>query len=97
VYELGGDASFTKAELAAEVSRQAGKPVVYRDLPANEYAEALRAAGLPAAVAQLLADVDVGIAQGALEDRSGTLRRLLGRPTTPLAESIAAGLRAPRS
>jgi NAD(P)H dehydrogenase (quinone) len=94
VYELGGDAPFTLAELAAEVSRQAGRPVVYRDLSASEFAAALQAAGVPPPVAQLYADVDVGISRGALDDRSGTLRRLIGRPTTPLAESVAAGLRA---
>jgi NAD(P)H dehydrogenase (quinone) len=31
VYELAGDQSFSLAELAAEVSRQASKPMVYKD------------------------------------------------------------------
>lgn len=96
VYELAGDAPFTLGELAAELSRQAGKPVVYRDLPAEAFAAALEGAGLPPPVAAIYADVDAGIARGALDDRSGTLRRLMGRPTTPLAESLAAGLRAMR-
>jgi hypothetical protein len=52
-----------------------------------------RPAGLPPAMARLFADVDVGIARGALDDRSGTLRRLIGRPTTPLARSVAEALR----
>jgi NAD(P)H dehydrogenase (quinone) len=81
------------AEFAAEVSRQAGQPVVYRNLPADDYAAALEGAGLPPAMARLFADVDVGIARGALDDRSGTLRRLIGRPTTPLARSVAEALR----
>jgi NAD(P)H dehydrogenase (quinone) len=95
-YELAGDEPFTLGELAAEVSRQAGKPVVYKDLPAEAFAAALQGAGLPPPVAELFADVDAGIARGALEDRSGTLRRLIGRPTTPLAASVAAGLGALR-
>lgn len=33
VYELAGDASYTLSELAAETARQAGKPLVYQDLP----------------------------------------------------------------
>ncbi|WP_051400239.1 Rossmann-fold NAD(P)-binding domain-containing protein [Haloechinothrix halophila] len=41
VYELGGDQAFTLSELAAEVSRVAGKNVEYRDLPVDEYARAL--------------------------------------------------------
>lgn len=97
VYELAGDAPFTLAELAAEVSRQSGQPVAYKDLPAEAYAAALQGAGLPPPVAHFFADVDAGIARGALDDRSGTLRRLIGRATTPLAEAVAAGLRAIRS
>lgn len=95
-YELGGDVPFTLAELAAEVSRQAGRQVVYRNLTPDQLAASLQAAGLPAPVAQLFADVDAGIARGALDDRSGTLRRLIGRPTTPLAQSVAEGLKALR-
>ncbi|HYD39732.1 MAG TPA: hypothetical protein VEB43_02800 [Anaeromyxobacter sp.] len=78
------------------MSRQAGKPVVYRDLPAEAFSAALQGAGLPPPVAQLFADVDAGIARGALDDRSGTLRRLIGRPTTSLAASVGAGLRSLR-
>lgn len=91
-YELAGDVAFTMAELAAEVSRQAGKPVAYRDLPEAEYAAALVAAGLPKPVADMFADSDVGITRGELDDASGDLRRLIGRPTTPLAAAVAAAL-----
>ncbi len=91
-YELAGDVAFTMAELAAEVARQAGKPIAYRDLPEAEYSAALVGAGLPKPVADLLADSDRGIARGELEDSSGDLRRLIGRPTTPLASAIAAAL-----
>ncbi len=91
-YELAGDVAFTMAELAAEVSRQAGKPVAYRDLPEAEYAAALVAAGLPEPVAGMFADSDVGITRGELDDAGGDLRRLIGRPTTPLAAAIAAAL-----
>jgi NAD(P)H dehydrogenase (quinone) len=80
------------AELAAEVSRQAGKPVAYRDLPEAEYGAALVAAGLPKPVADMYADSDVGITRGELDDASGDLRRLIGRPTTPLARAVAAAL-----
>ncbi|MBC7798661.1 MAG: SDR family oxidoreductase, partial [Pyrinomonadaceae bacterium] len=33
VYELGGDNAFTLTELAAEISKQSGNEIVYRDLP----------------------------------------------------------------
>jgi NAD(P)H dehydrogenase (quinone) len=38
-------------------------------------------------------DSDLGIAKGELDDSSGDLRRLIGRPTTPLADAVAAALR----
>jgi NAD(P)H dehydrogenase (quinone) len=94
IYELAGDTAYTLAELAAEVSRQTGKTVVYQNLPEAEYRQVLIAAGLPEPVAALLADSDVAASQGALFDDSGTLGRLLGRPTKPLAETIATVLAA---
>jgi NAD(P)H dehydrogenase (quinone) len=92
-YELAGDEPFTMSQLAAEIAKQSGKPVAYHDLPFEEYRAALVRAGLPADYADALADSDVGIARGELDDRSGTLRRLIGRPTTTLAGAIAAALR----
>ena len=92
VYELAGDAPFTKAELADEVSRQAGKPIVYRELPPAEYRAVLVGTGLPGPVADLYVDFDVKTALGDLDDRSGELRRLIGRPLTPLSASVRAGL-----
>jgi NAD(P)H dehydrogenase (quinone) len=92
VYELGGDQPFTMAELAAEVSLQSGKQVVYRDLPPADYAQALVGAGLPEGYAQVLAGCDVSVRAGRLLVETGDLSRLIGRPTTPLAEAVAAGL-----
>jgi NAD(P)H dehydrogenase (quinone) len=93
VYELGGDPPYTMAELAAEVSRQAGKAIVYRDLPPEQYRAVLTGAGVPGPAADLYVDADVQVARGALDDASGELRRLIGRPTTPLAVAVAAALR----
>ncbi|HLA63563.1 MAG TPA: hypothetical protein VK610_04000, partial [Rhodothermales bacterium] len=92
IYELGGDESFTMADLAAEITRLSGTEVVYRDLPVAAYEEALVGFGLPAPVAAIYADADAAIAQGALLTESGDLRRLIGRPTTPLAETLAGAL-----
>ena len=46
-YELAGDTAFTLAGLAAEVSRQAGRDIPYRNLPQADYAAALVGAGVP--------------------------------------------------
>ena len=88
VYELAGDHAFTKAELAAEVSRQAGKPVAYQDLPPEQYRAVLTGAGLPGAAADIYVDADVQTADGALDGSSDDLRSLIGRPTTPLAAAV---------
>ncbi len=92
IYELAGDESYSLQEFAAEVSRQSGKNIVYKDMPEEEYRKVLMGAGLPEPVAALLADSDVGASKGALFDDSHTLSRLIGRPTTPLADVVKAAL-----
>jgi len=92
VYEMGGDEAFTMAELAAEITRQAGTPVAYRDMPVEEYRSALIGFGLPESVAALYADIDAAVARGDLFIDSGDLHRLLGRPTTLLSDVVAAAL-----
>ncbi|AGJ87987.1 NAD(P)-dependent oxidoreductase [Raoultella ornithinolytica] len=88
VYELAGDEAWTLSELAAALSKQSGKNVVYQNLSEADFAAALKSVGLPAGLADMLADSDVGAAKGGLFDDSRTLSALIGRPTTPLAESI---------
>lgn len=89
IYELAGDTAFTLAELAAAVAKASGKSVLYSNLPADKYAEALVGFGVPAPYASMLADSDRGLSRGELNDTSGHLRRLIGRPTTGLAETLA--------
>jgi len=93
IYELAGQ-PFTMAEYAAEVARQSGKDVVYQDLPQDAYREALVGVGLPEPVAAMLAQSDDAASRGALDDDSGDLERLLGRPPTPLADVVAEALAA---
>ncbi len=90
VYELAGDEAWTLSELAAELSKQSGKPVVYQNLSEADFAAALKGAGLPEAFANLLADSDAGAAKGGLFDSSRTLSTLIGRPTTSIRDSIRA-------
>lgn len=93
-YELSGDQAWTLAEYAAELSRQSGKEVAHADVPPEALKGILLGAGLPEPFAEILVDVDVaGISRGLLEGGSGDLSRLIGRPTTPLADTIAAALK----
>lgn len=93
IYELSGDKAYTLAELAAEISQQTGKEIGYVNLPEADYASALEQAGLPAPLAHMLADSDTGASQGGLYDNSQTLSGLIGRPTTPIAESVKEALK----
>ena len=90
-YELAGDTAFTRTQFAAEVSAQTGKNVGYHDLPPAEYAGILKTF-LPAELAEILADADAHAAEGALEDSTATLSKLIGRDTTPLAAVVAKAL-----
>lgn len=92
IYELAGDDSFSLAEYAATLARVAHTPVRYDDMSPGNYRDHLLAAGLPQPLADLLSDWDAGAAQNALFDRSRTLSRLIGRPTTALETSLRAAL-----
>ncbi|MFJ7158432.1 SDR family oxidoreductase [Streptomyces sp. NPDC101118] len=92
VYELSGDHAWSLAEYAAEVAAQSGRAVVHSDVPAAAHLEVLKGAGLPEGFAAVLVDVDAAISRGALAGTGGDLRRLIGRPTTPVAEAISRAL-----
>lgn len=92
IYELAGDSSFTLAELAAEVSKQAGKAVRYRNLSVPDYAAALLGFGLPVAGAEIIADADAWAAMGDLDSTSHDLRTLVGVPLITMPQAVAAAL-----
>jgi len=89
IYELTGDTAWMFSELAAEIAAVAGHPVTYRDLSPAEHQAHLEAAGTPSEVAAFVVALDQNIAAGTLAHTPGTLRELIGRPTTPIATAIA--------
>ena len=93
VYELGGDTSWSLPELAAEISRAAGRDVVYQDVRPEQYRELLIGSGLPPMVADAALDTCRAVAEGEFAGTSTVLSGLIGRPTTPLAEAVAAFLK----
>jgi len=94
IYELAGDRAWTQAGLAAEVSRQTGKTVVYNDLPEAEYAKVLEGMHLPPSIAASVASWDAAAAKGALFSEDKTLSKLIGRPTTALEQAVREALKA---
>ena len=92
IYELGGTA-FTMADIAATISKLTGKPLVYQDMPVDQYGQALAGAGLPAFLAEIVADTSFATQRGDWYTESTDLPRLLGRPSTPLTDVVAATLK----
>ncbi|KFK90520.1 quinone oxidoreductase [Streptomyces sp. JS01] len=93
-YELSGDTAWSLAEYAAVISGLTGETIAYNNVPAATHQEILVGAGLPEGFAAILVDVDEAIGRGRLAGTSGDLARLIGRPTTPLAETVRAALSA---
>ena len=91
--ELAGDDAYTLADLAAEISRQSGSEIRYVDMPETAYAQALVDIGLPSPLAHAIAGWDAAAAKGALFDDGRQLSALIGRPTTPLSDVVAAALK----
>ncbi|MFD9971639.1 SDR family oxidoreductase [Streptomyces sp. NPDC059011] len=91
-YELSGDTAWSQAEYAAEVAKQSGREIVHRNVAAETRLQILTGAGVPAPFAAILVDVDRAVERGLLARGDGDLARLIGRPTTPLAETVATAL-----
>lgn len=89
IYELAGDRAFTMAELASVASQAAGHPLRYADMTPDAFRAAALGGGAPEAIADMLANIDAGVAKGALFDDKGALAQLIGRPTTPFQTTIA--------
>ncbi|WP_433825824.1 SDR family oxidoreductase [Actinoplanes sp. CA-015351] len=87
-YELSGDEAWSLDEYTAHVSRQSGRDITYRQVPAAEYRQLLSAGGLPDAMLDVFIETENVIARGALALVTGDLRRLIGRPSTSLTAVI---------
>ncbi|MDQ1083670.1 MULTISPECIES: SDR family oxidoreductase [Microbacterium] len=92
--ELGGDVAWTYDDLAAAASEVLGRDVAYSAVTHEQLVAGLEAAGLDAGTAAFVAGIDDAIARGALSQTDGTLARVIGRPTTPLAAGLREGLAA---
>lgn len=92
VYELAGDEDYTLKELAAEVSKQVGKEIPYNNLPETEYAKVLVSMGVPEGFAQAIAQWDTGASRNDLFNDQKVLSGLIGRPTTPMRDTVKEAL-----
>ncbi|MCW2292305.1 NAD(P)H dehydrogenase (quinone) [Pseudomonas sp. BIGb0408] len=92
IYELAGDTSFTLSDVAAEISKQAGVPVSYIDMPEAEYRALMVSYGLSENLATTLAQADTAAADGEVYNEGNDLSALIGRGTTPLATLVKSAL-----
>jgi NAD(P)H dehydrogenase (quinone) len=90
VLELAGDQRWSRTDLAAAAAHALGREVVVEQVPSDEHRARLLALGVDDATAGFLVTLDQNIRDGELDIADGTLARLLGRPTTPLVETLRA-------
>lgn len=93
-YELSGDAAVSYADLASAAGEAVGREVAYVPVTREQLEAALADAGLDAGTIGFVAEMEAGIARGVLADADPTLARLIGRPTTPVAEGLRAAVAA---
>jgi len=92
IYELSGDVAWDYTELASVLSTISGVDVAYRAVTPDEHAAILSAAGLDEGTIGFVVGLDANTRDGLLGVTTGDLSRLIGRPTTPLAEGLAAAV-----
>ncbi|MFC5679619.1 SDR family oxidoreductase [Aeromicrobium endophyticum] len=92
VYELGGDVAWSQADLAATLSELLGTAVTVAEVSPEEQATALAEAGVPQMWVDFTVATDASIKNGELEVPGNDLSALIGRPTTPLADSLRAAV-----
>ncbi|GAA5203397.1 SDR family oxidoreductase [Microbacterium jejuense] len=95
-YELSGDTAVSYADLAAAAAEALGRDVAYVPVSREQLEAALAEAGLDAGTVGFVAEMEAGIARGVLADADPALARLLGRPTTPVAEGLRTAVQAAR-
>ncbi|WP_341997540.1 SDR family oxidoreductase [Microbacterium sp. LWH7-1.2] len=95
-YELSGDTAVSYADLAAAAAELLDRDVAFVPVSREQLEAALTEAGLDAGTVGFVAEMEAGIARGVLADADPALARLLGRPTTPVADGLRAAVEASR-
>ncbi len=91
---LTGDELWSMPELAAAAAEASGRDVAWVPRTAAEMAEFYLSVGFPGYGAEIVADIDDGVAAGRFQQRSGDLARLLGRAPRTMQSCVADTLRA---
>ncbi|MFF5710762.1 NmrA family transcriptional regulator [Streptomyces sp. NPDC012756] len=89
VHEVTGPRPVGFAEVAAEISRASGRPVVYEAVSEAEYAGLLGGFGLPVPEAEWLAALFATLLDGHNASATDGVKRILGREPRSFAEFAA--------
>lgn len=89
-YELSGDTAWNYAEFAQTAQDVLGTPVRYKPLTPEQERDMLLGAGLDEATVGFLGVLHQGMREGSQAMTTGELSRLIGRPTTPMADTLSA-------
>ncbi|MFF2622602.1 SDR family oxidoreductase [Oerskovia jenensis] len=92
IHELSGDVAWDHTFLAATIGEIVGREVVYQDVTPEVHTQVLLDAGLDEGTAGFVVALDGNTRDGLLAATSDELSRLIGRPTTPLAEGLRAAV-----
>jgi NAD(P)H dehydrogenase (quinone) len=90
VYHLTGAAALTPTEIAATIAKVFGKPVQVAAVTDEQYAGALKAAGMPDFYVDALLAIEQTAAKGMLDLVTGDVARLSGKKPASFAEFLAA-------
>ncbi|HJE60995.1 MAG TPA: hypothetical protein K8V84_21185 [Nocardiopsis listeri] len=84
-------AAFAGAHTLLLVSGVLGREVAYRDLGDEEFRAVLGGTGMDEDTVEFVAGLEVATREGGLYDEPGLLSELIGRPTTPIVDTLRAG------
>jgi len=88
IYELSGDRAWDYRELADVIAEVTGRPCTYKAVTPPELVAVMVAAGVDEAMAKGAAALEASIAEGGLAEATPDLAALIGRPPTPLKETV---------
>jgi uncharacterized protein YbjT (DUF2867 family) len=88
VYELNGPEALSYTDLAAKISRHAGREVKYVDIPAEAQRKAMLDQGMPEWQVDALLDLQLYYVHGQGGDTDGVLQGLLGRAPITMDEFL---------
>ena len=89
VYELTGPRLLTFADVAREISRATGREIQYISVSTEEYVEGAKAAGVPAEIVDILANLFTRVLDGRNASLTDGVQQALGRPSRDFADFAA--------